>query len=118
MQASMDTPVEKCVTLLKRSMVGVLREPYIRRELWWQTNARLERCQKMGPKQLIAGRGGGPVYIPNEITPIAWNMPVLTVRSGVLKDPRASEGVMMPCTTTVTMMMIMLIRASVLAFAS
>lgn len=60
----------------------------------------------------------GLCYVPNEMTPIAWNMPELMVRSGVVKEPRASEGVMKPCTTTVRMMMIMLMRASVLAFAS
>ena len=32
--------VEMCVTNAKRSKVGVLKLPYIRRELWWQTNAK------------------------------------------------------------------------------
>lgn len=55
---------------------------------------------------------------PKDITPMAWNMPLLMVRRGVLKVPRDSDGTRKPCVTTVTRMTIMLIRASVLAFAN
>lgn len=34
--------------------------------------------------------------IPNDITPIAWNMPELIVSSGVEKEPRAEDGVRIP----------------------
>ena len=41
--ATKETNVLKCVTVENRSMVGVFKDPYIKRELWWQTNARLVR---------------------------------------------------------------------------
>jgi hypothetical protein len=55
---------------------------------------------------------------PKDITPMAWKMPLLMVRRGVLKFPRDSAGTRNPCVTTVMRMIIMLMRASVLAFAS
>lgn len=57
-------------------------------------------------------------YVPNEITPTAWNMPPLMVSNGVVKEPLSAKGVRAPCMTTVDMMMVILMRASVLAFAS
>lgn len=56
--------------------------------------------------------------IPNDITPIAGSMPEFIVSSGVLKDPRSSEGTKTLWITTVIRMTIMLIKARVLAFAS
>lgn len=63
-------------------------------------------------------RRGVVMNIPNDITPMAESMPEFTVSSGVLKDPRSSEGTKTPWITTVTRMTIMLIKASVLALAS
>ena len=39
MQATSEIRVEMCVTLAKRSRVGVRRLPYMRRELWWHTGS-------------------------------------------------------------------------------
>jgi hypothetical protein len=58
------------------------------------------------------------MFIPNDITPMAWKMPLLTVNSGVLNEPRSAEGTSTPWTRTVTTMTSMPIRASVLALAS
>ena len=55
---------------------------------------------------------------PNDITPIAWNTPLLIVRSGVVKFPLDSGGTRNPCVTTVIKITAILINASVLAFAS
>lgn len=49
---------------------------------------------------------------------MAWKTPLLSVRRGVLNDPRASLGTIAPCVRTVIKMIIMLIKASVLAFAN
>jgi len=49
---------------------------------------------------------------------MAWKTPELIVQSGVLKVPLDSAGTKKPCVTTVNRMTIMLISASVLAFAS
>lgn len=72
--------------------------------------------------EILSGLGlpreGRDFDSPNDMTPMAWKMPLLIVRSGVVNSPRSAVGVMMPCTTTVMIMMIMLIKASVLAFAS
>jgi hypothetical protein len=56
--------------------------------------------------------------IPKEITPIAWNIPSLTSRRDLSKVPLDSAGTKKPCVTTVNKMIIILIRASVLAFAN
>ena len=55
---------------------------------------------------------------PNDMTPIAWKIPLLMVKRGVLNVPLDSFGTMKPWVTTVNSMMTMLINASVLAFAS
>jgi hypothetical protein len=55
---------------------------------------------------------------PNEITPMAWNMPSLIVKRLVPNVPLDSAGTVNPCVTTVTKIIIMLINASVLAFAN
>ena len=47
-----------------------------------------------------------------------WNMPPLTVSSGVENEPRASEGTKKPWTSTVVTMTSMPMRANVLALAS
>lgn len=92
--------------------------------MWWQTNAevvprRVRREELPCAAVCLCVEEVKALYhIPNDITPIAWNIPVLTVRSGVLKEPLASVGARTPWTTTVTMMTTMLIKASVLAFAS
>ena len=49
---------------------------------------------------------------------MAWKMPLLTVRRGVLNVPRDSAGTKKPCVATVKRMIIMLIKASVLALAN
>lgn len=73
-------------------MVGLRREPYMRRLLWWQTKAKA-------------------------ITPIDSNMP-----ERIMREPRswplASEGTRKDCVTTVTMMTVILIKAKPLALAS
>lgn len=58
------------------------------------------------------------VFVPNDITPMAWKMPLLIVNSGVLKEPRSADGTSTPCTSTVTTMTSMPIRAIVLALAN
>lgn len=45
-------------------------------------------------------------------------MPLLTVNSGVLKVPRSADGTSTPCTSTVTTMTSMPMRAIVLALAN
>lgn len=45
-------------------------------------------------------------------------MPLLIVNSGVLKEPRSADGTSTPCTSTVTTMTSMPIRANVLALAN
>jgi hypothetical protein len=55
---------------------------------------------------------------PKDITPMAWKNPSLIVSKGVGKSPRDSFGTRNPCVTTVTKMTIILINASVLAFAN
>ena len=45
-------------------------------------------------------------------------MPLFTVSSGVLREPRDSAGARKPWTMTVTSMTSILIRASVLALAN
>jgi hypothetical protein len=67
-QATRLIPVEICVTVLKRSIVGVLRAPYISNELWWQTKAKL-------------------------ITPTAWNTPGPISENRMLESPCSSAGV-------------------------
>lgn len=68
--------------------------------------------------QRRAWQGGIGRYLPKEMTPMAWKMPLFIVRSGAVSSPRSAAGVRMPCITTVTMMMTMLTSARVLAFAS
>jgi hypothetical protein len=63
-------------------------------------------------KQMTVG------YEPNEITPMAWNTPSFMVKRGLEKVPLNSVGTMNPCVTTVTNITIILINASVLAFAN
>lgn len=63
-------------------------------------------------------KGGGRGPVPKEMTPTAWNIPSFIMRRLPPKDPRSSDGARAPCVTTVMMMTIMLISASVLAFAS
>lgn len=57
-------------------------------------------------------------YLPNDITPIAWNTPSLTVNNGLLKLPLFSAGTVKPWVTTVRMMTSMLMSARALAFAN
>jgi hypothetical protein len=56
--------------------------------------------------------------LPNEMTPIAWKMPSFIVKSLQPKFPLESAGTVNPCVKTAIKMIIMLIKASVLAFAS
>ena len=90
--ATMLMLVDQCVTLAKRSSVGFRREPYMRRLLWWQTNAK-------------------------EMTPMAWKTPEL-IRREPLSGPFRSELTRGPWVRTVTRITSMLIRARVDAFAS
>ena len=55
---------------------------------------------------------------PKDITPMAWNTPLLIVRRGVSKVPLDSGETKKPCVTTVIKMIVILINASVLAFAN
>lgn len=52
------------------------------------------------------------------MTPMAWNIPPLTVSSGVLNEPRDSDGTNAPCISTVVTMTIIPMSANVLALAS
>jgi hypothetical protein len=56
-------------------------------------------------------------HLPNEITPIAWNTPLLMIREPLI-GPFISAGTLGPCVMTVMTMMSILKRASELAFAS
>jgi len=56
-------------------------------------------------------------YSPKDITPMAWNTPLLMIREPLM-GPFISAGTLGPCVMTVTTMMSMLKRASELAFAS
>ena len=68
---------------------------------------------------MYKGKGGiKKREIPKDITPMAWNMPSFMIRRLLSKEPLNSAGASAPCTTTVTIMMAMLMSASVLAFAS
>jgi hypothetical protein len=67
---------------------------------------------------LVVGQLLGGDDEPNDITPMAWNTPLLIVSRGVLKVPLDSAGTRNPCVTTVIRITPMLINANVLAFAS
>jgi hypothetical protein len=56
--------------------------------------------------------------LPKEMTPIAWKIPSLIVRSLKPNVPLDSAGTVNPCVTTAIRMIIMLIKANVLALAS
>jgi hypothetical protein len=92
-QAIMDTNVEICVTVAKRSSVGVFKLPYISRELWWHTNAKL-------------------------ITPIAWKIPGLMTEKRWDGSPFKSGETCWPSKTTDVTIMSMPISAKADALES